>query len=245
MLWATELGVIACVLLGVVAHRTNALDLFAAFASVVIGVILILTGGIVPFLVLCVFFVSGVVATRYRAMEKEEYRTKMPRRGVNNVVANGLAPVVFMVLRSVSGNNMFFYGFLGAVAAVTADTLSSEIGVLSRRKPVLITTLKPVEAGTNGGITPLGEAMSFAGSAIVAGSHLVMVSIGSWTGTITPPQTSAIYPITIISGVVGCHVDSLLGATLENRGIINNDAVNLFSAFVGGVTAIGVLLLLH
>ena len=245
MLWSTELGVFACVVLGVVAYGINALDPLAAVASVVIGMILILTGGIIPFIVLCVFFASGVVATRYRAMEKEEYRVRMPRRGVNNVIANGLAPVVFMVLRSVSGNNMFFYGFLGAVATVTADTLSSEIGVLSKRKPVLITNFKRVETGTNGGVTPLGEAMSFAGSALVAGSHLVMVSIGTWTGVVIPHSPPAIYPITLISGVVGCHVDSLLGATLENRGKINNDAVNLFSAVAGGLTAMGMSLIIH
>ena len=48
-------------------------------------------------------------------------------------------------------------------ACCLGDTLASELGILSRSPPILITTLKPVPPGTNGGLSTMGTLASVGG----------------------------------------------------------------------------------
>ncbi len=50
--------------------------------------------------------------------------------------------------------------------------------------------------------------------------------------------------ISLAGGVFGLFFDSLLGATLEQRGWLNNDAVNFLSTASAAVFALGLLAIL-
>lgn len=52
-------------------------------------------------------------------------------------------------------------------ACCLGDTLASELGILSHSRPRLITTLKPVPPGTNGGMSIGGTVASIAGGGII------------------------------------------------------------------------------
>jgi uncharacterized membrane protein len=56
---------------------------------------------------------------------------------------------------------------LGHFGCCLGDTLASELGILSESKPILITTLKTVPPGTNGGMSLLGTGVSIAGGGFI------------------------------------------------------------------------------
>jgi uncharacterized membrane protein len=56
--------------------------------------------------------------------------------------------------------------------------------------------------------------------------------------------SAAIFWISCAGGIFGLFFDSLLGATLERRGWLNNDAVNFLSTASAAGFAMGVLTVL-
>ncbi|CAG8499393.1 1081_t:CDS:2, partial [Ambispora leptoticha] len=104
-----------------------------------------------------------------------------------------------------------FLLYLGHYATCNGDTWASEIGVLNKDWPILITTLKKVPPGTNGGVSPLGLAASlFGGSAI---GIVAFVSIGLSGGC--DRWMWELIPIASLAGLIGSLVDSVLGATVQ------------------------------
>jgi len=119
---------------------------------------------------------------------------------------------------------------LAALAEAAADTASSEIGQVLGGKPRMITTLRKSEPGTDGGITVAGTLGGVIAAALVAAA-------GTWA--LSGDRTMLI--LSCAGGVFGLLFDSLLGATLERFGWLNNDAVNFLSTASAAVFAIVVL----
>lgn len=119
---------------------------------------------------------------------------------------------------------------LSALIEATADTVSSEIGQAFGGRPILITTLRRVEPGTDGAISLRGTLAGILAGAIVA-------AIGAWSMHLSFQQSS----IAFAAGVCGLFLDSLLGATLERRGWIGNDLVNFSStAFAAALSLLAI-----
>jgi uncharacterized protein (TIGR00297 family) len=97
----------------------------------------------------------------------------------------------------------------------------------------MITTLRTAEPGTDGAISVAGTAAGVIAAGVVALAGSVALRGGltmfwvSWAG-----------------GVFGLFFDSLLGATLEQRGWLNNDAVNFLSTASAAGFALGLLVIL-
>ncbi|MDD3421487.1 MAG: DUF92 domain-containing protein, partial [Methanocellales archaeon] len=149
-------------------------------------------------------------------------------RGYRNVFGNGLVALILAVAGGVFGNPVFLVGYLGAIATATGDTLASEIGETSEYQPVSIITFKRVRTGTNGAISVLGEISAIAGSAAIGILAIFLGMAGLQVASIT-----------ILGGFIGANVDSLLGATLENRGYLTNSSVNLFATAAGALVSAG------
>lgn len=186
-----------------------------------------------PLLVMLVLTLS---ATRIGRAHKEKLGTAEAKRGRNayQVVANlGVATLAAIPL---TATQMFtpssrtriaaLATIAAALAEATADTLSSELGQVFGGQPVLLTSFKPVEVGTDGGITLAGTAIGCMGAAIIAAVAVVTFSLKMQTGLVI-----------FSAGILGLFFDSYLGAVFERRGWLNNDAVNFLSTLVAALAA--------
>ena len=88
-------------------------------------------------------------------------------RGYRNVFANGIVATAAAVLFGVFQQPVFIVMYVGCVATAAADTLASEIGVTGGI-PFMITTLKKVPIGTNGGVTLVGESVALLGGLVIS-----------------------------------------------------------------------------
>jgi len=122
---------------------------------------------------------------------------------------------------------------LAALAEAAADTVSSEVGQVLGGQPRMITTLRLVEPGADGAVSLVGTLAGVASAVIVAAT-------GSWA--LSGGRTMLL--VSCAGGLFGLFFDSLLGATLERRGWLNNDAVNFLSTASAAAFALGVLVVL-
>lgn len=99
-------------------------------------------------------------------------------------------------------------------AAVAADTFSSELGILSKTKPRLITslTLREVPPGTNGGVTATGLGAGLLGSFLVSVTSAVVLPFCASAGL----QERALWTVAMTAwGTLGSVLDSVLGGILQ------------------------------
>ncbi len=197
---------------------------------------------LVPVLVL---LVMTSAATRYGRARKERLGTAETRRGrVAAQVASNLGIAALAATRFVQmglGDGLalpysptlpLFTLALAALAEAAADTVSSEIGQVLGGRPFMLTTWRRVEAGTDGAISLAGTAAGVLAAGIVSAAGVLALHGGA-----------AMLAVSWAGGVFGLFFDSLLGATLERRGWLNNDAVNFLSTASAAVFA--AVMLMH
>ena len=213
----------------------------AATGSVITACLYLRTPGwhtaLFPF---AAMLVLTLAATRIGRARKEEVGTAEDRHGrqASQVAANlGVAalaalPLTATQLFSPSSQTALIslVAISAALAEATADTLSSELGQVFGGQPRLLTTLRPVPVGTDGGITLAGTAAGIAGAAFIAAIAAFVLHLNLHDAVIV-----------FGCGTLGLFADSFLGATLERRGWLNNDAVNFLSTVVAAVAAAGLV----
>ena len=116
---------------------------------------------------------------------------------------------------------------LAALAEATADTVSSEIGQAFGGTPFMLTTLRRFPPGTDGAISLYGTLAGIAAAAIITA-----------TGAPALGMSPVACVVAFAAGVAGLFFDSLLGATIERRGWINNDLVNFTSTAFAATLAL-------
>jgi uncharacterized protein (TIGR00297 family) len=156
--------------------------------------------------VLTFFILSSLLskAGKKRKKQFENIFEKTSTRDWGQVTANGGIAGMIMLAQYILPEINFFPAYLGTIAAVTADTWGTEIGVWVRGKTVLPSHFKIVEPGTNGGVSLAG----FIGGII--GASLVVVSAFPWV------TTNRIIFVAVIAGVAGSLLDSMLGGTIQS-----------------------------
>ena len=242
----------------------NTIDARGFLASTLVGFAIIFGGGFQWFLVVAVFFSSGVAFTLYKYGYKRRIGGAQGKGGARNwphILANGGLASIFAIWNLLAPNAALGALFLGAISTSAADTAATELGLLSHSQPRLITDRsKAVLPGTSGGVSPLGFAGALFASLVIGGVAVAL-------GILSDPYL--VIPVCVVGGVFGAAVDSQIGATFQRRGycvvcmkptedlrhcgewtrptggapFVENNVVNVLSTVAGALAGLSMLLL--
>lgn len=200
-----------------------------AAVGFVLGTAVYLGYGYKSFLILLSFFLLGSMATRLGYAAKAARGIAERRKGARSwreALANTLAGAFFALLVITTHQEAaFLVALVAAFSEAAGDTVSSEIGQWLSPRAYLITTFRPVPAGENGGVSLAGSVAGLVASALVIGLGFGLGLCGKGGAAIA-----------LGAAIVGNLLDSVLGATLERRGLVTNGIVNFAgTTFAGGL----------
>lgn len=249
-------------LISALAWRIGGLSTGGAWAATLVGGLIFGLGGWQWAVLLLGFFISSSLLSRAFAARKKDLSEKsakgLRRNGIQVLANGGVGALLVLLLGTYPEQIWPWIAYAGSMAAVNADTWATELGVLSRHAPRLVTTGQTVERGISGGITLVGTLATLGGALLIA----------LLTGLYSPEGLFGKTLLVITAaGVAGSLFDSLLGASLQAiyhcphcameterhplhscgatthlaRGWpwIDNDMVNFLNAIFGAAVALG------
>lgn len=199
-------GIVFGIIIAIALFYWRLLSRSGAVATFLLASLLYGIGGLHWTVPILVFFVLSSVLSKLGSPRKASLATvfeKSDERDYAQVAANGGVAGLLVMLSYLFPEQDFYPLYIGSVAAVTADTWGTEVGVLSKSDPVLITTFARTTRGTNGGISLIGF---FAG---MTGAGVIGLSAHGWI------TSWNFLPKVVLAGTIGAVVDSLLGATVQ------------------------------
>lgn len=266
--WQTAFGVAFSVLIAWAGYRGRSLSRSGVVGAIIVGTLTFGLSGWTWGLLLIAFFVSSSLLSHYRKDDKRglaEKFAKTSQRDLGQALANGGWGAILAIAYSCQPDPILFAAFVGAMAAVNADTWATELGVLSPTPPRLLTTGQRVPVGASGGVTFLGTMAASGGGLLIGLVALVFGRVEAILGS-GPLNRHYLWLVSIgiLGGLAGSTFDSLLGATVQGiyycsqcqketesklhrcgqptrhlRGWrwLNNDWVNFGSSIVGSLMA--------
>lgn len=205
------LGAAFSILIGWLAYKYQALTSSGAIGAIIIGTVVFACTQIPGSALMLAFFVSSSIISRLYTKGKTEHTetnyAKASPRDINQALANGGAAAMAAIIYWLTQKDWAWGALVAALATANADTWASELGTFSSKHPRLITTGKPVEHGTSGGITLSGSLAAVGGATCIAS---IAAMLHSGERPILP-----LVLICTISGITGTFFDSLLGATVQ------------------------------
>lgn len=229
-------------------------------------------------ILIVVFYLSSSKATKFKEeiksrktktpIDKSNLTTSHSQRTHIQVLANSITALALCLILVFTDDpykqNLLKVGVISQYAAVIADTWSSELGILSKSDPFLITSLKAVPPGTNGGVSKVGLLSGFIGASIIAAIsvftieenkilHLIYFSFIGLLGSVIDSILGALLQASIVDKKVGLILETLGGAklgenylkdpkfefkTVSGADILSNNGVNVLMAATTTVISI-------
>jgi len=187
--------------------------------------------GIGGIIMLAAFFIAGSAATAFGRSKKEQLGIAEKNKGQRTawqVLANGGVAGLAGLLCWLNPGQPVLWQLAAAasLASASADTLSSELGSIYGKSFYNILTFKKDTCGLDGVVSVEGTLWGIAGSAMI--TIIYMVAYG---------YSTLAYWI-LLAGFTGNIVDSILGASVERKGWLKNDHVNLLNTLVAALVGI-------
>ena len=201
-------GLVAATIVSLLARRAGALSPSGATAATICGTLAVAAGWDWAALLIALFVTSTMLGRIQRRVRDTRLSGRVAKGGARDamqVVANGGAFVIASAGYWLHPHVLWQMLGAGGLAASTSDTWATEIGTLARAEPRSILNGRRVVAGTSGGITLQGSLAALAGAAFIAALAIAL----RW-----PMRAAA---AAFVGGVLGCVVDSLLGASVQVR----------------------------
>jgi uncharacterized protein (TIGR00297 family) len=198
------------VFIGIVAAASSyfkLLSISGAFTALFTGLFIYAGFGLNGLLLMGIFFLTSSLLSKYKRRKKEqlgELHEKGSSRDWAQVTANGGIAALAGFVNYFFPDPAWLIAFTVSLASANADTWASELGVLSRRDPVSIKSLKSVPRGTSGAVSAYGTVAAAAGSCLIALSAYILFKLDlNWTVAI------------FLLGFTGMMLDTLMGAYLQ------------------------------
>lgn len=239
------------------AWRSGSLSRSGAAAAFVVGTIAIAAGWVWGAL-LILYFVSSSLLSRMGAALKAQRSGAIVEKGgardAAQVFANGAAFALAALLQLIHPSALWLAAGAGALASSAADTWGTEIGMLSKSFPRLVTTWRRVPTGTSGGVSATGLVATVAGALFIAlavwlvqrNVHLALaVSLGGLAGAFADSMFGALWQSRRFCVHCNSATERLVhdcGARTERTGglaWLNNDGVNAACTLVGSLVSLG------
>jgi uncharacterized protein (TIGR00297 family) len=226
-MWLSYL-ILAIVLLAGVTYSIAArkLTIIAALTGAAVACAVFAGGGFTGLAMMTVFFILGSAATSWQLKTKQIINAEeKSSRTAGQVLANaGMAGICgVLVLLLPQRSDLFQLMMAASLASATADTLSSELGMVYGRRFFNIVTFKADVRGLDGVVSMEGTLIGSAGAAVIA----IIYFIGNgWSVDLF---------WIVVAGSLGNLIDSVLGAVLERKGMIGNNMVNFLNTFAAAL----------
>jgi len=250
-------GALVAAAIALAAWRTGSLSRSGAAAAFFVGTIAIAAGWTWGAL-LILYFVSSSLLSRVGAALKAQRSgsvvEKAGARDATQVLANGAVFALAALLQLLHPSVLWLAAGAGALASSAADTWGTEIGMLSKLSPRMITTWRTVPTGTSGGVSAIGLGATVAGTLFISVAawlvhrnvHVALaVSVGGLAGALVDSFGGALWQSRRFCVHCKCATERLVhdcGTRTERAGGIawlNNDGVNAACTLVGALAAAG------
>lgn len=231
LVWLVPLALFVNAFVAAAGYRANTVTVSGALAGALLGAVIFVCAGWQGWVLLLATFGFAVLSSRSGLRRKLVLgiaEDRGGRRGPGNALANtGIAAIAALMSALTYAHDAALLAFVAALAAGGSDTVASEIGKAWGRRTFLVTTMRTVPPGTSG-------AMSLEGTAAGVAAAVALGLLGAALGLIPLSMTLVI----VVAATVGALVESVLGATVEHRGVLNNDMLNFVNTAVAAAAAV-------
>jgi uncharacterized protein (TIGR00297 family) len=209
-------------------YKFKKLTLQGSLAAGVVGLSVYLADHYRGLLLLLVFFILSVLATSHKKALKFNLNPQSSQSGgrtAAQVFANGGVAAICALMGIADPERLPIYLVMlaSSLASALADTLSSELGIIYGRRYYNAITFKKDSNGLDGVISLEGTVIG------AIGAFLVGISFSGFSVTAV---------LIGLAGVIGNFADSVLGATLERKGVIGNNFVNFLNTFIAAIVGL-------